>query len=120
MVFEGEHVSYSETDTPNPITDYARAKAIAEGLVLGRLEGQATVVRTSLITDSAPLDPLSVWVVKGLQADQPLTLFVDELRCPIWVEGLAAAVWELATGDHRITLIHIAGPKLSVAMPSAC
>ena len=111
MVFDGEHAPYSETDMPNPITAYGRAKATAEELARSLPAGQATIVRTSLITNNAPLDARSEWVARSLQTNQPITLFVDELRCPIWVEDLASAIWELAVGDHRVPVIHIAGAE---------
>jgi dTDP-4-dehydrorhamnose reductase len=111
MVFDGEHAPYAEADQPSPISAYGRAKAAAEVSVLARLAGQSTIVRTSLITGASPLDPRSQWVAGSLQAGEPVSLFVDELRCPIWVEDLAAAVWELALAERSEPIVHIAGPE---------
>jgi dTDP-4-dehydrorhamnose reductase len=109
VVFDGEHAPYSETDELRPITPYGQAKAVAETLVQALPTGQACIVRTSLITGTKPLDPRSAWVVQSLQVNQPITLFVDELRCPIWVEDVAAAIWELGMRKTLIPVIHVAG-----------
>jgi len=37
-------------------------------------------------------------------------LFTDELRCPVWVESLAAAVVELAGMDYT-GVLHVAGAQ---------
>ena len=39
-----------------------------------------------------------------------MRLFTDELRCPIWVESLAAAVVELAGLDYT-GVLHVAGAQ---------
>jgi dTDP-4-dehydrorhamnose reductase len=111
MVFDGEHSPYTELHAPSPISAYGRAKAAAESRVLADLPGRATVVRTSLIAGAEPLDPRSEWVARALQGEGKIPLFVDELRCPIWVEDLAAALWELALRHSREPIIHVAGPE---------
>jgi len=96
VVFDGEHAPYLETDPPNPITPYGQAKADAERVV-ATLCPKAEIVRTSLIYGLGPPDPRTLWVVDSLGYSQPITLFTDELRCPVWVEQLAAALLELAS-----------------------
>ncbi len=51
------------------------------------------------------------WIVDDLEAGKPVRLFTDELRCPIWVESLAAAVVELA-GLNYMGVLHVAGAQL--------
>ncbi|HBY94606.1 MAG TPA: hypothetical protein DEP84_11705, partial [Chloroflexi bacterium] len=110
-LFDGEHAPYTEADLPAPVHVYGRAKAAAEVEVRVLPTGQACIVRTSLITGAEPLDPRSVWVAESLRLGRPITLFVDELRCPIWIEDLAAAIWELAAMENWPPVLHVAGPE---------
>ena len=108
-VFDGEHAPYSESDPLAPISPYGQAKATAEMLVRCLPADQTCIARTSLIVGTKPLDSRSEWVVKSIQADHPITLFVDELRCPIWLEDVAASIWELAAMGTCVPVIHLAG-----------
>lgn len=105
VVFDGERGNYTEADPPHPITPYAVSKAEAERAVLER-DGDVVVVRTSLIYGFKPLDPRTRAVLRG---DMP-QLFTDEMRCPIWVDNLSAALLELAETDYR-GILHVAGPQ---------
>lgn len=113
VVFDGEHGPYCEADLPNPITPYGRAKAEAERAVAG-LCPEAAMVRTSLIYGFDPPDPRTLWVLDSLRNSQPITLFTDELRCPVWVEQLAAALLELAgmEGQGGSGIWHMAGAQV--------
>jgi dTDP-4-dehydrorhamnose reductase len=109
MVFDGEHAPYSSGDPPHPITPYGCAKAEAERIVAERTP-LAAIVRTSLIYGFDPPDPRTVWVLESLRKGMPITLFGDELRCPVWVEQLADALLELAAGEQS-DIWHLAGPQ---------
>ncbi len=111
-LFDGRHAPYTETDAPTPITEYGRWKARAELYVVEHLP-LATVIRTSLITQFNPLDPRSAWVANSLRKQEPITLFVDELRCPILVEDLARQIWEIAMipPPKRGGMWHLVGPE---------
>jgi dTDP-4-dehydrorhamnose reductase len=109
MVFDGEHAPYSESDPPDPITPYGRAKVAAERAV-AQLCPAGAIVRTSLIYGFNPPDSRTLWVLDSLRQGQPITLFTDEVRCPVWVEQLAAAVLELAAGNEG-GIWHLAGPQ---------
>ena len=110
VLFDGERGNYVEEDPPRPITPYGRSKALAEGEV--RDSGvEAVIVRTSLIYGWQPRLSRSVrWMIEDLQVGKPVRLFTDELRCPIWVRSLAAAVVELTGLDYR-GILHVAGAQ---------
>jgi dTDP-4-dehydrorhamnose reductase len=72
---------------------------------------QAIIVRTSLIYGFAPLDRHTRWMQETLRQGQPLRLFTDERRSPIWVETLAMALFELATLDYA-GVLHVAGSQV--------
>jgi dTDP-4-dehydrorhamnose reductase len=105
VVFSGRKGSpYVEEDAPDPVTDYGRTKADAERGV-AEAHPAALLVRTSLIVagpgrepskhELAALDPANTW-------------FTNEIRSPVRVADLAAAVLELAAGDAAGPL-HVAG-----------
>jgi dTDP-4-dehydrorhamnose reductase len=118
VVFDGQsrptnqgRGNYVEEDPPTPITPYGRSKALAEQEV--RASGaEAVIVRTSLIYGWRPhIGRNTRWMLDDLQAGKPVRLYTDELRCPVWVESLAAAVVELA-GMEYTGILHIAGAQI--------
>ena len=111
-VFGGGSGPYAEDDRPCPINEYGALKAEAETRIREEMPG-ATIVRTSLITSVSPLDPSSKWVADSLRAGKSVQLFVDELHCPIGVEDLARAIWEIATlpSGQRQGVWHVVGPE---------
>jgi dTDP-4-dehydrorhamnose reductase len=110
VVFDGRKCNYVEDDPPSPITPYGRSKALAETEVWDS-GAEALVVRTSLIYGRRPrIDRNTRWIVGDLRAGTPVRLFTDELRCPIWVESLAAALVELAGLTHT-GVLHVAGAQ---------
>jgi dTDP-4-dehydrorhamnose reductase len=112
VLFDGEKGNYVEEDPPSPITPYGRSKALAEEAVR-RSGAEAVIVRTSLIYGWRPrIGRHTRWILDDLTAGRPVRLFADELRCPIWVESLAAAVVELAEVDNDYTgVLHVAGTQ---------
>jgi dTDP-4-dehydrorhamnose reductase len=103
-VFSGNNSPYDEAAAPDPITPYGAAKAAAETAV--RAIDPATVVaRTSLIVGGeSSLDAF----VHSLVAGGPGALFPDNIRCPIHVTDLAAALLELADSSHA-GIAHLVG-----------
>lgn len=106
-VFSGAHVRYDESSLPDPITPYGAAKAAAETAVRLLMPG-AVVARTSLILGQGRsghermVHDLAVGAREGV-------LFTDDIRCPVHVQDLAAALWELALSDAA-GVFHCAGP----------
>lgn len=110
VIFDGEKGNYSEEDSPAPLTPYGQSKALAEEAV--RASGaEAVIVRTSLIYGWRPRMGRQVrWIVEGVRSGQLMRLFTDELRSPVWVESLAAAVVELAEMEYT-GILHVAGAQ---------
>jgi dTDP-4-dehydrorhamnose reductase len=110
VLFDGQRGGYTEDDPPAPITPYGRSKAQAEEMV--RQSGaEAVIVRTSLIYGWRPrVDRHTRQMEEDLAAGRPVHLFTDEVRNPIWVESLAAAVLEL-TGMAYTGILHVAGAQ---------
>jgi dTDP-4-dehydrorhamnose reductase len=112
LVLDGEHAPYDEAALPAPVHAYGRAKAAAETIVAAETP-RAVIVRTSLICGLQPMDPVTNWIVTHLRTreGQPITLFTDELRTPVWVTDLAAALLELASTPTITGVINVAGPQ---------
>ncbi|MFE5210916.1 SDR family oxidoreductase [Streptomyces sp. NPDC056600] len=106
-VFSGARVHYDEGAAPDPTTPYGAAKAAAETAVR-LLTPTAAVVRTSLILGDGGSghERLVHDLAAGRRAG---VLFTDQVRCPVHVADLAAALLELTEPVHSGTF-HVAGP----------
>jgi dTDP-4-dehydrorhamnose reductase len=103
VVFDGRKgVPYVEEDAPAPVTEYGRAKAEAEQRVASA-RPQALLVRTSLLYGGPQPSKHEAAATTGAH-----TFYVNEIRCPVHVDDLAAALLELAVTDASGPL-HVAG-----------
>jgi dTDP-4-dehydrorhamnose reductase len=105
VVFDGRKgAPYVEEDPASPVTDYGRSKAEAERVVAEAHPG-AVIVRTSMIYGGRGAEPSK----HELAARDPAnTFFTNELRCPIQVGDLTAALLELVDLELAGPL-HVAG-----------
>lgn len=109
QVFDGTSAPYTEESPTNPINPYGDAKAQAEELIRS-LNPQATIVRTSLLYDLRTPDRQTTRLIESTKTGELYRLFVDELRCPIWVNNLAEVLLEVATKDVP-GILHLGGPE---------
>lgn len=110
MVFDGEHAPYADDAPPTPKGAYGRAKAAAEASVRAHCPS-AAIARPSLIWSLEPLDRQTAWLVEGMRRGERLTLFTDELRCPVHLHDLAAALLELAAHPELGGPFNLGGPQ---------
>ncbi|MFF3866605.1 SDR family oxidoreductase [Micromonospora sp. NPDC001898] len=102
----GRPEPYADDEVPAPVFPYGAAKAAAETAVRA-VDPQAALVRTSLIVG----DERSRQIRLCLDAlAGRASLFTDEIRCPVDVVDLAAAVLELVESEHAGPL-NVAGPE---------
>ncbi|PZG07004.1 dTDP-4-dehydrorhamnose reductase [Micromonospora craterilacus] len=100
----GRPEAYADDEPPTPVFPYGAAKAAAETAVRA-IDPAAALVRTSLILgEGSPQIQLCRDALAGRAA-----LFTDELRCPVDVADLAAAVLELVPSGYA-GLLNVAGP----------
>ncbi|WNM59849.1 SDR family oxidoreductase [Candidatus Nitrospira allomarina] len=109
QVFDGTSAPYTEESPTNPINPYGKAKAQAEELIRS-LNPKATIVRTSLLYDLRTPDRQTTRLIESTKAGEQYRLFIDERRCPIWVENLAEVLLEVATKDVP-GIVHLGGPE---------
>jgi dTDP-4-dehydrorhamnose reductase len=106
-VFSGARARYDESCLPDPVTPYGAAKAAAETAVR-LLVPDAAVARTSLIVGHGR--SVHERMVHALaDGTRDGVLFTDDFRCPVHVEDLAAALWEIALSGAA-GVFHLAGP----------
>ncbi|WP_328884976.1 SDR family oxidoreductase [Streptomyces sp. NBC_00316] len=105
-VFSGAEVRYDETALPDPITPYGAAKAAAE-TAIRLLAPSAVIARTSLIIGDGS-SAHEQFVHDLASGRREGVLFTDDIRCPVHVADLAAAILELATSRHA-GVCHLAG-----------
>jgi dTDP-4-dehydrorhamnose reductase len=112
VLFDGKKSgAYTEDDEPCPVTDYGRAKADAEQAVAAAHPGPL-IVRTSLLygggEGGAGPGHHERIVLDAAAGRSEMAFFADELRCPVQVGDLAAALLELVEMDLSGAL-HVAG-----------
>jgi dTDP-4-dehydrorhamnose reductase len=105
LVFPGTGTrALTEDDEPRPVTPYGASKLEAERVC----PPEALLVRTSLIYGGPEPGPQERLALDAADGVSDMAFFTDELRCPIAVADLAAAVLELAELDAAGPL-HVAG-----------
>lgn len=105
-VFAGTLPSYDETHLPDPTTPYGAAKAAAETAVKA-ITPTAITARTSLVIGDGD-SPQEQHVHALARGSRTGVLFTDDVRCPIHVADLAAALLQLAESPHS-GVHHVAG-----------
>ncbi|MEU4077566.1 SDR family oxidoreductase [Streptomyces venezuelae] len=99
---------YDESCLPDPLTPYGAAKAAAETAVRLLCPNTAVVARTSLIIGNGRSEHEQL-VHALAHGTRQGALFTDDFRCPVHVENLAAALWEITRSDAA-GVFHLAGP----------
>jgi dTDP-4-dehydrorhamnose reductase len=108
MVFDGNSKYYRETDEPAPLSVYGRSKLEAEQIV--RRLPDSVIVRSALIY-GRPADggsSFSDWIESNLRRGEPVPLYTDQFRTPIFVANLAEILLELSELTWS-GLLHVGG-----------
>ncbi len=108
-LFAGRAAPYTEHDDPTPVHDYGRAKADAEADVAAACP-DAAIVRTSLIYGNAEPSMHEAAVADAIAGRSDTAFFTDEVRSPVLVDDLAAALLELTDRDDIGGILHLGGP----------
>ena len=105
-VFDGLRGDYSETDSPNPLSVYARTKLEAERAVR-EADPNAIVARVNLFGWSLTgKRSLAEWFFNNLSAGNPVMGFTDVYFCPLLVNHLAHIFIEML--DRNLSgLFHV-------------
>ncbi len=109
MVFSGREGGYCETDSPAPLQEYGRSKALAEESV-GHYPAKWCIVRPALIY-GAPCGgrkSMFSWTLENLRAGTG-AFYTDEIRTPIWVDDLVKLLLTLYRNRYE-GVLHAGGP----------
>ena len=109
-LFAGRPAPYREIDDPTPINDYGRHKAEAERVVIATTPG-AVIVRTSLIFGNRELSAHELAVRDVISGTSTIAFFSDEIRSPVVVDDLAAALVQLADQVEIQGRLHLGGSE---------
>jgi dTDP-4-dehydrorhamnose reductase len=109
LVFRGGMSRLNEHDPPSPVDEYGRNKADAE-LVVASTCPNSVIVRTSLLVGGHALSNHEAAVSDVIGGRSAMTFFTDEIRCPVLVDDLAAALLELVVRPDLTGVLHLTGP----------
>lgn len=108
-VHAGRSTPYGDDEEPSPVNYYGETKAAAEAAI-AEVDPRAAIVRTSLIYGLREMDRGTQGFAKRLEANEPLFLFHDVIRQPIWVDSLVEALLKLAFQETAFAgTLNIAG-----------
>lgn len=110
LVFDGQNAPYGIDDTPRPVNEYGRTKALAEEAVV-RHGGR--VVRIPLLFGPS-FDHRRGATDAIRHATAPVPLFSNEWRTPLHVADAAKRLVDLALAEptaRRASIHHLAGPE---------
>lgn len=105
-VFDGEKGRYVENDPVNPVNYYGQTKLAAEAAVR-KLSDNWVIARSALVMGLPMVGTGNAFLSKmlpALEEGEPLGVPEEEVRSPIDVVTLGAALLELATNDFQGTL----------------
>ena len=109
-VFDGHKKNYTEEDIPSPVNYYASTKIRAEQIVLDN--GKTNVVARLALVIGLPVmgkgNSFLAEMIERLQKGESIKFPANEIRTPIDIITLGAALNELAAGEFS-GIIHLAG-----------
>ncbi|MFZ5816089.1 MAG: SDR family oxidoreductase [Bacillota bacterium] len=107
-VFDGRSGPYTETDRPNPVSEYGRQKLAVEEAIQARLRDWLILRVTVVYGWEARSKNFAHRTVSQLRNGQPLRVPVDQYGNPTYAPNLAEASRELVAAGAT-GLFHLAG-----------
>ncbi len=113
FVFDGENGPYSEQDSRNPLSVYAKSKRDAEDCLINGVYNQWSILRTIIVFgkgENLSRSNIVLWAKSALMEKKELTIVNDQFRAPTWADDLAWAC--IQTGKLKsYGIYHISGPE---------
>jgi len=114
FVFDGKNGPYVETDTPNPLSVYAKSKFNSEQTLLNEDYKNWAILRTIIVYgqgENLSRSNIVLWAKSALADGKTLTIVDDQYRAPTWASDLAWACIQTATKSAK-GIYHISGPEI--------
>lgn len=111
MVFDGRKGNYSEKDELNPLNYYGRTKLLAETAIT-KARKRSAILRCNLVNGFSPSSSSNFFTdtFARLQQGQPVELFVDEYKSPLFLKDLSGAIKKLIEKQKQ-GLFHVSGEE---------
>lgn len=107
FVFDGRKGSYTEEDSPNPLSVYAKTKFEGEKVV----SENGLIVRTCIYGWNIQNKQSVVeWIINKLRNGKPVNLFVDNFFSPIYTGDLSRIILEMSEKNLK-GLYHVSGSE---------
>jgi len=114
FVFDGSFGNYSENDTVNPLSHYAKSKVEAESILQNDNNyNNWSIVRTIIVYGTGhnlSRSNLISWVIESLKQNKEIKVVDDQFRAPTWAPDLAYACIEICL-QSKIGIYHVCGPQ---------
>ena len=105
-VFDGQRGGYTESDTPNPLSTYARTKLAGE-IAVSAVNPQVIIARVNLFGWSlSGKRSLAEWFLNNLSAGTSIKGFTDVYFCPLLANDLADLLLKMV-GQGLQGLYHV-------------
>jgi dTDP-4-dehydrorhamnose reductase len=105
-VFDGKRGNYSETDTTNPINEYAKSKKLGEDYTLDE-NSESTVVRTNFYGENKDGKFLYNWILNNLKNNKTFSGFNNIIFNPLEIQNLTNMLLEISEIKYA-GIIHLA------------
>ena len=113
LVFDGDHAPYNEDAAPEPVSQYGKTKRRAEQIVQ-RMWKNHVILRPALMfgkEQPAGRGSFLQWLDRAFQSPEPVTLFSDEVRTPVYAKDVVAAIHALVQNKGKHHIYHVGGPE---------
>ncbi len=110
LVFDGQRGNYAEQDRPNPLNYYAQSKLLGEKAVKA-VNSNYLIMRTALMygQGNGIHGSFLEWMHRSLQSQQPVSLFTDQYRTPLFVGDAGHALLEIMERSAGNDTFHLGG-----------
>lgn len=113
FIFDGKKGSYTEEDTPNPISEYGRTKLEAEKVVKENLENYLIARTCVLYGYNSPKDKQTFekWVINNLEEGKEIKVVTDQTVSPTLIDDIALAIKTFIEKDAK-GVYHLVGSEI--------
>jgi len=111
-VFDGLQGPYSETDSPNPLNQYGKAKLLGEQILARRCSNSVSI-RTNVLYDwneNSRRISFLTWLIKTLKKNKKVTIVNDQFSTPTYILQLAKIIIDLLYTDYT-GVINVCGSE---------